>query len=156
MGTLSCSPGLARLRTAEGSISVDSLDGNACLSSQATAADAQLVVHAQDNLESLSVSSSCATKLILSPELAKKVHCSTQPDSLAAALPEGVKLQGSQDSHALSRCNAKCAGEQASHRIPDQECLPSIHIRCSGKLNSEVESWIASLTRRRQARTPIE
>ena len=155
MGTLSCSPGIARLSSLQGSISIDSLDGNACISSEATAPSAGITVHAQDNLESLSVDASCGVKLILSPELVKKVECSTEPENLAAALPEGVKLQGSQESLARMKCSGVKREENLADASFNQECLPSIHIRSSGKLSAQVESWIESLTRRKQTRTPI-
>ena len=147
IGTLSCSPGTARLQSAAGNISIDSLDGNACIASQATAPSAELTVHAQDNLESLSVQASCAVNLILSPELVKKVHCSTQPETLRAKLPEGVKLQGSHNSLALARCIDKKEGQGS---LDSQQGLPSIHIACQGNLSAKVESWFESLARRKK------
>lgn len=147
IGTLSCSPGIARLQSAAGNISIDSLDGNACIASQATAPSAELTVHAQDNLESLSVQASCAVNLILSPDLVKKVHCSTEPEALKAKLPEGVKLQGSQDSFALAKCSDK---EEAQESLDSQKRLPSIYIACQGNLSAKVESWFESLARRKK------
>ncbi len=97
------------------------------------------------------MSASCETRLILSPALVSKAIVSTEPEELKAALPEGVKLQGKQESHALARCKLadeeRDAGEDSHSNGP---CEPSIHIACSGNFSVKVESWIESLSRRKQ------
>lgn len=155
MGTLSCSPGIAHLRTASGSISVDSLDGRARVDSQASDPAARVNLHAQDNLELLSVHAKCGASLGLAPALARKAVCSTDPSSLAKALPDEVLVEDREQSMALKACQSGDAipqdpGADALGLVHERRDRPSIFISCQGTFTAFIESWIDSLARRRQ------
>jgi hypothetical protein len=80
IGTLSCTPAVADIRTRGGSISVASFDGLAKLTTTSRRPGAHVTVHGQDNLALLWLDAVHASvNLTLSPELAKKVWCYTLP-----------------------------------------------------------------------------
>lgn len=155
LGTLSCTPGLAYLKTTEGSIRVNSLDGRAHLLSLAADPQAGIFVHAQDNLQLLIIDSASRVDLGFSPELAKSVVCTVDPAKLSSALPEIIQVQDSEGSVACTVRGELDTGISLDTFIPDDETAdwprrPSVHVRCQGSLTAFIESWIKSLSRRTQ------
>ena len=155
MGTLSCTPGIAELRTSEGSICIDSLDGRASLHSNAASPTAEVAVHAQDNLELLHIEAACPVRLGFAPALVQKAVCSTDPGSLAAALPEGVQIGERQESLAFRACQNRIGPphedsvDMGTNLTVEMLARPSVYISCRSKFTAFVESWIDSFARRR-------
>jgi hypothetical protein len=160
IGTLSCTPAVADIRTRGGSISVASFDGLAKLTTTSRRPGAHVTVHGQDNLALLWLDAVHASvNLTLSPELAKKVWCYTLP---AVDLPGMVrKVEGRgrvllvraafEEAIASSQTITEDSSEDdlPSSRFKLSHGLPAMLIETEGAIAFSVESWIQSLSRRK-------